>query len=444
MSKHLARIGKVDKIQEIPGADKIQTAVIYGFEVIVSKDVKEGDVGVFFEASDTQLSEEYCKANNLYRHKELNADTEKGGYLEDNRKLRVQKFLKVKSEGLFMPFDSLSFTKGDTSTLKVGDSFEEFNGVKVCQKFFNRNTERLRLGNKVKVKRFETPLFKEHQDTEQLAYFIDSIKPGSLITITHKAHGTSHRVTHTPLIRNVPDKDRNKLIQLWNRFAPVKWKLQKREEKYEFIAGTRRVVLMPEETQKEGFHGSENYRFDILEKFKPYLEKNMTIYMEIVGYVNNTPVMGIHDVTKLQDKKYTKKYGDKIIYKYGCPEGEYRVLVYRISLTNPDGVEMDLSWPQVVEWCTKRNFTPVMQVATPFFYDGDKDKLMSFVKFLAEREENLCEDYLDPSHVNEGVVIRVDNGNLVPDLYKYKTFAFKVMEGIAKLDENFVDTEDAS
>jgi len=56
----------------------------------------------------------------------------------------------------------------------------------------------------------------------------------------------------------------------------------------------------------------------------------------------------------------------------------------------------------------------------------------------------LCEDYLDPSHINEGVVIRVDSGKLIPDFYKYKTFPFKLMEGIVKENPNFVDVEDAS
>lgn len=446
MSKHLARIAKIDKTVPLQGADKIQTIVVFGFEVIASKDLKEGDIGVFFEASDTQLSKDYCSNNNLFRDASKNVDPEKKGYIEDNRKLRVTKFGKfgAKSEGLFMPISSLSFTNADLTALKLGDSFDELNGVKICEKFINEKTRNLSLSKKVKIKRFETPLLKEHQDTEQLVYFINSIKEGSLITITHKAHGTSFRVANTPLIRNIPDEKLPFGYRLWNKIVPQKYRIVKREEKYECVAGTRRVVLMPEDSNKEGFHGTEKYRFDVLDALSPYLEKNMTIYGEIVGYVNGVPVMGTHDVTKLNDPKFTQKYGKSIVYKYGCIEGTFKFLIYRISLTNPEGVEQDFTWPQVVNWCQKRNFVPVLQVHKPFFYDGDSEKLISLVKNLAEREDVLCEDYMDSSHVNEGVVIRVDNDKLVPDFYKYKTFPFKVMEGIAKLNEDFVDTEDAS
>lgn len=442
MSKHLARIGRVDAIKEIPGADNIQTAVVYGFETIVLKSVKVGDIGVFFEAGDTQLSDEFCKNNNLYRHSEFNIDVEKKGYIEDNRRLRVQKFLKVKSEGLFMSLNCLQFTNGDTNGLKFGDAFEEFNGIKICNKFINKNTDGA-IGNRRKVRNVQTPIFHQHIDTEQLAYYIDTIPIGSLLTISHKTHGTSQRVTNTEVIRLEPKRTEKTSFYNNRLIKTVKYE-EGESRQHEFVAGSRRVVLLDEHIEKEGFHGSEAWRFEILESFKPYLEKNMTIYMEVLGYVNGSPIMGSHDVTKLGDKRYVEKYGKSIVYKYGCTQDQYKVQIYRISITNPDGMEVDFSPMQLNEWCKKRNFDPVLSLVPSFFYDGDKERLMDLVKTLAEREDKLCEDYLDPSHINEGVVIRVDSGKLIPDFYKYKTFPFKLMEGIVKENPNFVDVEDAS
>jgi hypothetical protein len=453
MSKHLARIGTITKTQEIfvtdkagntSLADNIQTAFVYGFEVIVSKHHKVGDVGVFFEASDTQLSDEYCKNNNLYRHSELNNNPEKAGYLEDNRKLKVQRFLKVKSEGLFMPLESLEFTGGDVTALKVGDAFEEFNGVKICQKFYNKQTF-ARLGSNKKIRNIETPLFHEHVDTEQLAYYVRNIKKGSLITISHKKHGTSHRVSYTKTLRKIqrPEISYTFNKRLGRNIKSVRY-VDDVEENYEHIAGSRKVVLMPEQSEKVGFHGPETWRFDILDDFKPYLEKNMSIYMEVVGFVNGTPIMGSHDVTKLRDDRFTKKYGKNIIYKYGCRPDEYKIMVYRISMTNLDGIEVDFTPFQLAEWCERRSIPYSKPIVEPFFYDGDEDKLMSLVKALTEREEVLCEDYEDPSHINEGVIIRVDTGNMIPTFFKHKSFPFKVLEGIQKLDDNYVDIEDAS
>lgn len=188
MSKHLARIGKIDSLVEIPGADKIQTAIIFGLETIVSKSVKAGDIVVFFESGDTQLSQEYCSKNNLFRHAELNEDKTKTGYVSDNGRLKVEKFLKVKSEGLVMPLESLFYT--GRTTFSVGDSFDEINKFKICNKYYNEQSLRaMRSGGKSSHKAVETPLFKKHVDTEQLHYYLDSIPIGSYVSLHHKVHG---------------------------------------------------------------------------------------------------------------------------------------------------------------------------------------------------------------------------------------------------------------
>jgi hypothetical protein len=152
--------------------------------------------------------------------------------------------------------------------------------------------------------------------------------------------------------------------------------------------------------------------------------------------------MGSHNVKTLKDKAYTKKYGDTMVYKYGCPEGNYKFYAYRVTYTTVDGTEVDLTEPQLVAWCEQRGIEPPLDLVEPFVYDGDKDKLVELVDQLTDRPEVLTEDYRDPSHVNEGVVIRVDGQGLTPKFYKNKSKAFRIMEGIYK-EEN-VDEEDAS
>ena len=65
MSNYKAIVGKIDTIYPIQGADNIQVAKVLGETVIVSKSLQVGYVGILFVAG-TQLSEEYCKNNNLY------------------------------------------------------------------------------------------------------------------------------------------------------------------------------------------------------------------------------------------------------------------------------------------------------------------------------------------------------------------------------------------
>lgn len=249
-------------------------------------------------------------------------------------------------------------------------------------------------------------------------------------------HNTSGRASHTKIIKNKP----------LSFFQKIKKKIgldvkPDKEEYWDYIAGTRNVTLLPADKDKEGFHGPEGYRFEILESFKPYLEKGMTVFFEIYGFANGRPIMAVHDTEKLKDKAFSRKYGPKMVYKYGCAEDEYRIMVYRIQVTGEGGESIDFTPPQIQGWCEKRNFNYSKPLKS-FLFDGDKETLFKEVKDLAERESVLCEDYTDSSHINEGIVCRVDYKGLTPTFYKYKSFPFKVLEGIAK--EKEIDLEDIS
>ncbi len=445
MSTHVARIVKIDSVAPIIGADRIQTAYILGLQVIVSKDVQVGDLGILFDG-ELALSQTYLYNNNLYREKINNLDKEKAGFFDNNGKVRVQKFLKVKSEGLFMPITSVAYTGCDLSALTLGCSFDELNSVKICEKYISEKTRRL-MGSQgqKKTKNFQVPLFKEHCDSEQLSYYFHLIPAGSVITVEHKWHGTSGRTTNTKVVRNEKIKEESSryIRSIGKNINSIRY-VDSQKESFEFLAGSRRVVLFPDENKnKMGYHGSEQYRFDILDMFKPYLTQGMTIFFEIVGYVNGGSIMGKHEMSKLKDETYTQKYGKTITYKYGCLPDQYKVKVYRIQLTTNDGNSVDFTSQQVQDWCEKRGFLVSTPLIPRFIYDGNKEKLMELVQNLAERPDKLCEDYVDPSHINEGVVVRVDFGGQTPMFLKYKSFVFKVLEGIAK-EKGDLDIEEAS
>ena len=48
MSTYKAFVAQIEKVQEIPGADKIQTAYVLGEQVVVSKEWGVGKIGLFF------------------------------------------------------------------------------------------------------------------------------------------------------------------------------------------------------------------------------------------------------------------------------------------------------------------------------------------------------------------------------------------------------------
>lgn len=432
MSNYQAIVSKIEKTIPIQGADNIQIAVVLGEYTIVSKTAKEGDIGILFP-SGTQLSFEYCHNNTLFRDKTKNINPEKGGFFDDNRKVRCQKFMGVKSEAYFAELESLAFT-GDITGLTLLTAFTELNGVPICNKFLSESAKKEKSEknkqNKPKVK--AAPFFKEHVETEQFKHNLHKIQKGDLISIQSKRHGTSQR-SGIQLV--------TKPLANWKKRVNKIYPFFKQEQVYEHVVGTRRVVLNTPE--KDGFHGSEAFRFDIANKILPHLSKGVTAYYEVFGWVNGKPIMPKHSLEAVKNKEYVKKYGKEVVYSYGCVEGTHSYHIYRITYTTHSGEIVDLTQSQLVKWCKDRDLPCSLDVIEPFVYDGDQDKLVAVVEQLTERPEVLTEDYTDPRIISEGVIIRVDRGTPTPLFLKSKSFIFRVMEGHAE-DNGDVAIEDIS
>ena len=434
-------VAQITRVQEIPGADKIHCATVLGSKVVVAKDWGVGYVGLFFPV-DTQLSEEFCKQNNLYRDCTKNADTTKKGFFDDNRRVRAQPFMKVKSEGFFCGIDSLDYigyeVGGDFAFL-VGDSFDNYAGYEVCKRYESEKASKIKREQKQKAPKAKVaPTFHKHCDSEQFKLFAHHIKKGSLISIHAKVHGTSARYACLPVTRETHYSKPVSFLRKLVGMSRVKVQTQ-----YEHLVGTRNVTLLEDQRYNaQGFHGSEEYRYEILDLLKPHIEKGMTVYGEIAGYANGKTIMPKHSTETLKDKAFNKKYGKEITYKYGCNETQYRFHVYRITYQTVDGKEIDFTPAQLEEWCLDRGINHHYNVVEPFIYDGDVEKLSALVESLTEREDVLTEDYIDPSHVSEGVIVRVDCANMRPIFYKNKSYAFRVMEGISR--EEVVDIEEIS
>ncbi len=427
---HMAIIAKVTEVVAIPGADKIHVAKVLGESCIVSKEVGVGYIGVLFPV-DLQLSEEYCKSNNLFRKAENNADITKTGFFEENRRVRAQPFLKVSSSGYFASLESLpqGFDK-----LELGDSFDTVNGYKICQKYVSQATRQaIEKATKNSVKQAKlcyAPLFEKHLDSKKFKHEAHLIPKGALLTFTAKQHGTSFRLGYSKLDCFLPTWKKKVNHWLNKEIFP--------EFEFGYVSGSRNVVFKPSKEIPVGFHGEEGFRYEVAKEIEPYLEKGMQCFGEIVGNVNNKPVMPSHNIKALKDKAFTKKYGDVINYNYLCKKTEYKFMIYRLTHLNANGENVDFTQKQMEAFCQKYNLPHTFEVAPQEVYDGDLEKLINKVTQLTERPEVLTEDYIDPSHISEGIVIRCDFDGMKPTFYKSKSYAFSVCEGI----EECVNTED--
>ncbi len=197
-------------------------------------------------------------------------------------------------------------------------------------------------------------------------------------------------------------------------------------------------MFKPQKEMRVSFHGDEGFRYEVAKQIEPFLEKGMQCFGEIVGSVNGKSIMPTHDIKALKDKAYTKKYGNSVTYNYLCSQAEYKFMIYRLTHLNANGENVDFTQKQMEAFCQKYNLPHTFEVAPQEVYDGDLEKLVAKVNQLTERPEVLTEDYIDPSHISEGIVVRCDYGNMKPTFYKAKSYAFSVCEGIA----DCIDPED--
>ena len=268
----------------------------------------------------------------------------------------------------------------------------------------------------IKNDRYDLTMFKNHN------FFANGI----LI------HNTSARSSYAKAVYKV-NKFQYYVNKIFHNFF--------KNEKWEYVSGSRRVVLDNErfkDSNKLGYYNDNDFRLKYHDAFKDILHKGETIYYEIIGWVGqNNSIMPTCDNRKTKDPEFIKKYGDVTTFKYGCVNGTNDIYVYRISLSNEDGYEVDYSWDTVKQRCKELLVKHVPELTTKFIYDGDKDKLIKLVDTLVEGESTL-----DPSHIREGIVLKMEDGNRFK-AWKHKSFEFKVLEGIIKEKEDIIDIEEA-
>lgn len=431
MSEHCGFIVKVENLRPHSNADRLQIATFFGNDTCVGLDVQQGDIGIYFP-TDLQLSVEYCEANNLVRKKDAEGNNI-GGYMDpDKRNVKTIKLRGEKSDGIYMPISSLAYC-GDISTLSVGTHVDVFNGHEICCKYIPRGNTKGPSGERNRKRKEKkivvAPLFMEHADTEQLAYNLDAFKEGDQIEITLKMHGTSQRTGYLPVFKKYKRSIFDRIFK--REGTPI--------YDWGYVSGTRRTVL---ENYEGGFYGSNAFREDVSKFFEGKLRKGEEVFYEVVGYVNETtPIMSEVDNKKTQDKEFIKQYGKTTIFSYGCEPGYHDFYVYRMTMTNEDGDVVEYT-PDFMRYrCEQMGCKTVSVLYKGFIPDILSMSPGDWVKKLAEQFYD-GPDPIGKTHVREGVVCRIINRPKFT-AFKHKNFNFKVLEGIAKVEAEAPDIEEA-
>ena len=364
-----------------------------GYMALVSKDIKPGTRMVMFPP-ESQLSEAVAYEHNLYSNASKNKDTTVKGYFGNTRRVKA-----IRLRGV--PSNAFAADASWFDNPPVGTVFDTVDGVTISRKY---TTHKPQPQSKRKSGKQRVQFFPEHFDTGMYLRNPGCILTGDYVTITQKIHGTSGRWGRVPVLRDLSWRER-----LAKRFGvPVN------EYEHQFVSGSRRVIKGISEGQQD-FYDVDIWS-EVGETIKDRIPNDVMVYGEIIGWIGDQPIQ----------KDYT----------YRIPQGEWRMYVYRVSVLSSDGTEYDLPWPAVEEFCENRQLETVSVLASGMFYDTRKrfDTDEEFAEFWMDRhfydEGYDALPLSDDSPVDEGVVIRADNG-ITPTALKIKGPMFYEHESAA-------------
>lgn len=403
-ANYAATIVQVRHINELAGCDNVVGLPLLGYQAIVSKDIKVGDIGVLFTA-ETKLSDAFLSINNLYRHGDRNVDPGQTGYIEDSGRVKALKFRGHQSDALFLPLDSLSsFVKIDQ--LNEGDVFDNLDGKEICRKYLVKEPSVQTHKNVVKAfSRVDKKFLPEHYDTDN--YFRNShlIPQDADVVVTQKLHGTSIRIGHTLVQRTLS----------WKERLARKLGIKVQETEYDIVYGSRKVIKDANNPGQNHFYETDLWS-TVGARFADRIPENFIVYGEVIGWINETPIQ----------KNYT----------YGLPVGENELYVYRVALITNQGKLVDLSWEAVKEFCTLQGIKYTPELAHGVHHEFRPEVWMD-KQYAGVLPQAVPLD-MNKKFVDEGVCIRVEG--LAPRIMKAKSPIFLQHES-KMLDEEVVDTE---
>ena len=276
------------------------------------------------------------------------------------------------------------------------------------------------------------------------------IKPNDLISITEKVHGTS--TIHARVLCKQPLNWKQKI---------ARWLTGEEFDTYDYLYSSRSVVKNRHYNKNvtSGYYGVDVWA-EADKIIRPYLIKGMTIYAEIIGFLPNGGYIQKEYDYGCEVPSTTNKFPDGASRSYYITNADgthtkyihgthFKVLVYRITMTNVDGIVHEFSAREVQQYCEYVGLTPVTQ----YYYGLAKDlypelneaehwsenfisKLANDKRFHMEMNSPTCNNKVP----HEGVVIKVEN--MKSEAFKLKCFKFLDAEGKA-LDRGEVNIEDS-
>ena len=474
-AEYCASVVRIGELKPVENSDFLCQTIVDGYSMVVRKDeVKEGDLMVYC-CNETQLNKEFLSVNNLFElsSRELNANYQevealmtegkedeakrKVGFFNKHGRVKMIRLRGCPSMGFLVSQKAIARWKPEFATLNledcVGKDFDTICGdlfIKVYVPFVQPKREQRSPRWDKRLKRYDRMIegeFHFHYETDPLNKNIGLFKPNDIVTITCKLHGTSLVIAN--VLVKYPKTLKTNIKWLKNLFDKMYAKLPGKWQKYTIGFGnvySSRTVIK-NQFISFGVESQSFYDVDIWGEYntllEDYVEKGMSLYGEICGYLTGTQQM-------IQKE-----------YDYGCQEGENFVMIYRITTKDENGRVREWNVMDVKRW-TENLITAHPELAKRVkpinvLYHGIlkdlypdlviddhwHENLLERMKsdtanFGMEQNEPLCKKKVP----REGICIRIDNDS-ISECFKLKCVKFLEKER-SLIDKGEVDIETAS
>lgn len=427
---YCAHLARVSSLSPIEGADKIQIAVIRSERIIIGKNIKEGEVLLFFPVG-TEITPTILTVANLWADPSKNLDPSANpGLFKNNGRVRSVRIRGIQSPGLAIPLGSILSQDLIDANKEIIDKlcepessgFDIIDNLRCCRRasVVGEEVVPIRKGIKRKRKtnkgapRILPGYFSYHYDTQMLADNIWRIDPETELDISIKMHGTSCVLGNLPCWKPLANTWIGSLL---SRGGWQQWEQR---------------LVCSSRNRLRGLHENSIYN-RALSVLGPYIKEDESWYCEIIGY----------DGKNLLQRDYD----------YGCEPGEFKIVPYRITRRDIDVLgfigEQELSISDVLER-TRQVDTQLREVGKTCIQPLDcvfsgkakelcepadsesiedwRVRLLETLKtgFGLEGPEPMCKNRVP----REGLALRLRNQQSTnPMAYKLKSAAFWKYEG---------------
>lgn len=411
-SSYCGKIIKVTNIRKHPNADRLQLVSIHGNEISVGLDIQLNDLLVYFPAL-SQLEEEFLRVNNLYKNSIKNINPEVKGFFENNGVIKPINLRSIKSMGFLATPEMIKIRTGYVIT--EADVNKEFDYIsKDClivkrYEIPTKNNGKSSISKKadtLKSKIYASlgNQFNFHDSTHSLVSEACVLNPDDTIIVTEKLHGTS-----AVFGKVLSEEIRTGFSGFLKDLLRIK-----KSRSYVNVYSSRRVIrgIGNWLNSTKGYYSNDVWRVTN-NKLQDLLLNGETVYGEIVGFT--------------EDGEYIQTD-----YDYKCEPNTSKFYIYKITMTNDQGIVIPLSFDQMEIRAKELGVETV-----PLKYYG-KAKHFDF-SLRRVKNENFKEEFLKVvynDHANgqpctynnnkvpaEGVCITILKG-FNPNIYKVKSFDF--------------------